>query len=216
MVHRAAENIAGRRWTAARKARIGDSRVDGTRRLAEAPAALPQPPQTLVAASAVGFYGDRRDEELDEASAAGVGFLPEVCQAREPASSPAREAGLCVVHLQVGIVLTPAGGALARMLFPFRMGVGGVIGSGRQYMSWVALDDMLDGILHALCADGLSGRVNMVAPSPACNAEFTKTRRRVRAPVQAVKLAPRHQPERDEHDPGVTVLDRVLRQKRWK
>lgn len=179
MVHLAGENIAGGRWTAARKARIRDSRVDGTRRLADALAALPQPPRTLVAASAIGFYGDRGDEELDESSAPGPGFLPEVCQAWEAAAAPAREAGMRVVHLRIGIVLTPAGGALAQMLFPFRMGVGGVIGSGRQYMSWVALDDVLGGIRHALCTDGLNGPVNMVAPNPATNTEFTKTLGRV-------------------------------------
>ena len=179
VVHLAGENIAGGRWTAARKARIRDSRVDGTRRLAQALAGLPRPPQTLVAASAVGFYGDRGDESLDESSAPGGGFLPEVCQAWEDAAAPAGEAGLRVVHLRIGIVLTPAGGALGQMLFPFRMGVGGVIGSGRQYMSWVALDDVLGGILHALCTAGLSGAVNMVAPNPVSNAEFTKTLGRV-------------------------------------
>ena len=179
VVHLAGENVAGGRWTAARKARIRDSRVDGTRRLAEALAALPEPPRTLVAASAIGFYGDRGDEALDEASAPGEGFLPAVCQAWEEAAAPAREAGIRVVHLRIGVVLTPAGGALGQMLLPFRMGVGGVIGSGRQHMSWVALDDVLGGILHVLRTDGLTGAVNMVAPNPATNAEFTKTLGRV-------------------------------------
>lgn len=179
VVHLAGENVAGGRWTAARKARIRDSRVDGTRRLAEALAALPEPPRTLVAASAIGFYGDRGDEALDESSAPGEGFLPAVCQAWEEAAAPAREAGIRVVHLRVGVVLTPAGGALGQMLLPFRMGVGGVIGSGRQHMSWVALDDVLGGILHVLRTDGLAGAVNMVAPNPATNAEFTKTLGRV-------------------------------------
>ena len=179
VVHLAGENIAGGRWTAARKARIRDSRVAGTRRLAEALAASPRPPRTLVAASAIGFYGDRGDEELDESSPPGDGFLPAVGQAWEAAAAPAREAGIRVVHLRIGIVLSPAGGALGQMLFPFRMGVGGVIGSGRQYMSWVALDDVLGGILHALRTDDLAGAVNMVAPSPATNAEFTKALGRV-------------------------------------
>ena len=179
VVHLAGENIAGGRWTAGRKARIRDSRVDATRRLAEALAASPRPPRTLVAASAIGFYGDRGGEELDESSAPGDGFLPAVCQAWEAAAAPAREAGIRVVHLRIGIVLTPAGGALGQMLFPFRMGVGGVIGSGRQYMSWVALDDVLGGILHALRTDDLAGAVNLVAPSPATNAEFTKALGRV-------------------------------------
>ena len=179
VVHLAGENVAGGRWTAARKARIRDSRVDGTRRLAEALTALPEPPRTLVAASAIGFYGDRGDEALDESSAPGEGFLPTVCQAWEAAAAPAREAGIRVVHLRIGVVLTPAGGALGQMLFPFRMGVGGVIGSGRQHMSWVALDDVLGGILHVLRTDGLAGAVNMVAPNPATNAEFTKTLGRI-------------------------------------
>lgn len=179
VVHLAGENVAGGRWTAARKARIRDSRVDGTRRLAEALAALPAPPRTLVAASAIGFYGDRGDEALDESSPPGEGFLPVVCQAWEEAAAPAREAGIRVVHLRIGVVLTPAGGALGQMLLPFRMGVGGVIGSGRQYMSWVALDDVLGGVLHVLRTDGLAGAVNMVAPNPATNMEFTKTLGRV-------------------------------------
>ena len=179
MVHLAGENIAGGRWTAARKARIRDSRVIGTRHLAEALAALAEPPRTLVVASAIGFYGDRGDDVLDETSAAGEGFLPEVCQAWEEAASPAREAGIRVVHLRIGIVLTPAGGALGQMLFPFRMGVGGVIGSGRQYMSWVALDDVLGGVLHALRTEDLAGAVNIVAPNPVTNREFTKTLGRV-------------------------------------
>ena len=179
VVHLAGENVAGGRWTAARKARIRGSRVDGTRRLAAALAALPRPPRTLVAASAIGFYGDRGDETLDESSAPGKGFLPEVCQAWEAAADAAREAGLRVVHLRIGIVLTPAGGALGQMLLPFRMGVGGVIGSGRQYMSWVALDDVLGAVLHALRTEDLAGPVNAAAPNPVTNAAFTKTLGRV-------------------------------------
>ena len=179
VVHLAGENIAGRRWTAARKARIRDSRVDGTRRLAETLAGLARRPRTLVAASAIGFYGDRGDQRLDEADAPGSDFLADVCQAWEAAATPARNACIRVVHLRIGIVLTPAGGALGQMLLPFRMGAGGVIGSGRQYMSWVALDDVLGGILHALRTDGLAGPVNMVSPNPVTNAEFTKTLGRV-------------------------------------
>ena len=179
VVHLAGENVAGGRWTAARKARIRDSRVAGTRQLAVALAALPQPPKTLIAASAIGFYGDRGEERLDEAAAPGADFLADVCQQWEAAAAPARDAGMRVVHLRIGIVLTPAGGALQRMLPPFRMGAGGVIGSGRQYMSWVALDDVLGGILHALRADSLTGPVNLAAPHPVTNAEFTKTLGRV-------------------------------------
>ena len=179
VVHLAGENVAGGRWTAARKARIRDSRVAGTRQLAAALAALPQSPKTLIAASAIGFYGDRGDERLDEAAAPGSDFLAGVCQEWEAAAAPARDAGMRVVHLRIGIVLTPAGGALRRMLPPFRMGVGGVIGSGRQFMSWVALDDVVGGILHALRASGLAGPVNLAAPHPVTNAEFTKTLGRV-------------------------------------
>ncbi len=179
VVHLAGENVAGGRWTAARKGRIRDSRVDGTRRLAETLAGLPGRPQTLVAASAIGFYGDRGDQRLDEADAPGDDFLADVCQAWEAAATPARNARMRVVHLRIGIVLTPDGGALGQMLLPFRLGVGGVIGPGRQYMSWVALDDVLDGILHALRTDVLAGPVNMVSPNPVTNAEFTKTLGRV-------------------------------------
>ena len=179
VVHLAGENIAGGRWTAARKEAIRASRADGTRRLAETLAAAPQPPRTLIAASAIGFYGDRGDEALDESSAPGEGFLADVGRAWEEAAAPARDAGIRVVHLRIGIVLTAAGGALKQMLLPFRMGVGGVIGPGRQYMSWVALDDVLGGVLHALRTEDLSGAVNMVAPQPVTNAQFTKTLGRV-------------------------------------
>lgn len=179
VVHLAGENIAGGRWTAARKARIRDSRVEGTGALCRGLAALDPRPATLVAASAVGFYGDRGDERLDESSPAGTGFLADVCQEWEAAAAPAREAGIRVVHLRIGIVLTPAGGALGQMLLPFKMGVGGVIGSGRQFMSWIALDDLVAAVLHAAVTDGLEGPVNAVAPNPATNAEFTKTLGRV-------------------------------------
>ena len=179
VVHLAGENIAGGRWNAARKARIRDSRVEGTRRLCEGLAGLDPRPAFLVAASAVGFYGDRGGERLDESSPAGSGFLADVCQEWEEAAAPAREAGIRVVHLRIGIVLTPAGGALGQMLPPFRLGVGGVIGSGRQFMSWIALDDVARAVLHAADADGLEGPVNAVAPHPVTNAEFTKTLGRV-------------------------------------
>ena len=179
VVHLAGENIAGGRWNAARKARIRDSRVEGTGALCRGLAALDPRPATLVAASAVGFYGDRGDERLDESSPAGTGFLADVCQEWEAAAAPAREAGIRVVHLRIGIVLTPAGGALGQMLLPFKMGGGGVIGSGRQFMSWIALDDLVAAVLHAAVTDGLEGPVNAVAPNPASNAEFTKTLGRV-------------------------------------
>ena len=179
VVHLAGENIAGGRWNAARKARIRDSRVEGTSALCRGLAALDPPPATLVAASAVGFYGDRGDERLDESSPAGSGFLADTCQAWEAAAAPALEAGIRVVHLRIGIVLTPAGGALGQMLLPFKLGVGGVIGSGRQFMSWIALDDVVAAVLHAVRTEGLEGPVNAVAPHAVTNAEFTKTLGRV-------------------------------------
>lgn len=179
VVHLAGENIAGGRWTTARKRRIRDSRVDGTRRLCETLAALPSPPATLVTASAIGVYGDRSDEPVDESSAPGVGFLPEVCQAWEAATAPARDRGIRVVHLRLGIVLTPAGGALKRLVLPFTLGVGGVVGTGDQSMSWIALDDVLGSVLHVLADDTVVGPVNVVAPTPVTNRVFTKTLGRV-------------------------------------
>lgn len=179
VVHLAGENIAGGRWTSARKARIRDSRVVGTGALCRGLAALEPRPATLVCASAVGFYGDRGDERLDESSPAGRGFLADVCREWEAAAAPARDAGIGVVHLRIGIVLTPAGGALGQMLLPFRLGLGGVIGSGRQFMSWIALDDLTAAVLHAVGANGLDGPVNAVSPHPVTNAEFTKTLGRV-------------------------------------
>ena len=174
VVHLAGENIAGGRWTAARKARIRGSRVDGTHRLCAALAALDTPPRVLVAASAIGYYGDRGDELLDEAASPGIGFLPEVSRAWEAAASPAREAGIRVVHLRIGIVLSPAGGALGQMLLPFKLGVGGVLGSGDQYMSWIAIDDVVGIARHALADEALSGPVNAVAPQAVTNREFTR------------------------------------------
>jgi uncharacterized protein (TIGR01777 family) len=178
VIHLAGENIAGGRWTAARKQRILESRVDGTRRLCETLAGLSAPPATLVTASAIGFYGDRA-ETVDESSTPGEGFLPEVCQAWEEATAPARACGIRVVHLRLGIVLTPAGGALKQMLPLFRLGVGGMLGSGEQVMSWVALDDVLGSVLHVLATDAVSGPVNVVAPAPVTNRVFTKSLGRV-------------------------------------
>ena len=175
VVHLAGENIAQGRWTLARKARIRESRVVGTRRLCEALGILESPPQVLVAASAIGFYGDRGTDELDESAAAGTGFLPEVCEAWENATTAARVRGIRVVRLRIGIVLSPAGGALAQMLPPFRLGFGGVIGSGNQFMSWIAIDDLLASILHSLTDQSIHGPVNTVAPHAVTNREFTKT-----------------------------------------
>lgn len=178
VVHLAGENIAGR-WTAAKKQQIRDSRVDGTRVLAGAFAGLERPPAVFVGASAVGYYGDRGDELLDEESPPGEGFLPEVCQGWEAAADPLREAGVRVAHLRIGVVLSRQGGALGKMLLPFKLGAGGVVGSGRQYWSWVAIDDVVAAVLHVLANDQLRGPVNGVAPNPATNREFTKTLGRV-------------------------------------
>ena len=175
VVHLAGENIASGRWNAARKAAIRDSRVNGTRFLCDALAGLARPPKTLVCASAVGIYGDRGEEPLTEVSSPGTGFLAEVCREWEAASAPAARKGIRVVAMRIGMVLSPKGGALARMLPLFRAGIGGVIGGGRQYVSWVALDDLPHIILHALQRDDLSGPVNAVAPRPVTNREFTET-----------------------------------------
>lgn len=174
VVHLAGENIAGARWTPEVKERIRASRVDGTSVLARALAAMPRPPRVLVCASAVGIYGNRGDEPLTEDAAPGAGFLPDVCRAWEGAAEPARAAGVRVVHLRLGVVLAAQGGALARMLLPFRMGAGGVIGSGRQWMPWIAIDDVLGAVLHSIATESVSGAVNGTAPGAATNRDFTK------------------------------------------
>ncbi len=179
VVHLAGENITAGRWTAATKARIKESRVRGTRLLCEALAHLHQPPKVLVCASAIGYYGDRGATTVDEDSAAGTGFLADVCRAWEAATAPASDAGIRVVHLRCGVVLTAAGGALAKLLLPFRLGVGGRLGSGRQYMSWIGIDDVLGVILHTIRTGALRGAVNAVAPPPVTNFDFTKALGRV-------------------------------------
>lgn len=179
VIHLAGENIAGGRWNVRRKQAIRDSRVEPTRRLCEQLAGSPQKPRALICASAIGYYGDRGDEQLTEESAAGDGFLPEVCQQWEEATRPAAEAGIRVVNLRTGIVLSPQGGALASMLTPFMLGAGGVVGSGEQYWSWIALDDVIGAIHHALFTESLHGPVNLTAPQPVTNREFTKTLGRV-------------------------------------
>ncbi len=171
-VHLAGENIAAGRWSPERKARIESSRVEGTRRLAEVLAGLERQPSVLVCASAIGFYGERGEEQLDETSARGQGFLPEVCERWERAADAARAAGIRVVHARTGVVLSPRGGALARMMTPFKLGLGGPLGHGRQWMSWIALDDLI-GVLHrALLDERLVGPVNAVAPEPVSNRDF--------------------------------------------
>jgi hypothetical protein len=220
VIHLAGESVAGR-WTAAKKQRIRDSRVLSTRNLAKAMVAAKKPPQTFVCASAIGYYGNRGDEILTEESASGTGFLAEVSREWEAATQPASEAGIRVANLRTGIVLSRAGGALKQMLLPFRMGVGGKIGSGKQWFSWIHIDDHISAILHIL-QDGvaqteassqsdmllerrasppghtisglvekkntesvlerrasppghtISGPVNLTAPNPVTNAEFTE------------------------------------------
>jgi uncharacterized protein (TIGR01777 family) len=175
VIHLAGENIAAGRWTEEQKRRIRDSRVQGTQTLCQALAQLALPPKVLVSASAMGYYGDRGAEILHEESPPGRGFLPEVCIAWEEATKPAEKRGIRVVLLRIGIVLGPTGGALAKMLLPFKLGLGGVVGSGHQYMSWIVLDDVIDIIFHALMTEALWGPVNCVAPHPVTNREFTKT-----------------------------------------
>jgi hypothetical protein len=179
VVHLAGESIAEGRWTDAKKRRIRDSRVDGTRVLCAALAGLHDKPRVLVSGSAIGYYGDRGEETLDESSPPGDGFLPEVCVEWEQATAPAEAAGIRTAQLRTGVVLSKEGGALAKMLTPFKLGLGGKIGSGRQYMSWITLDDMVAGIRHVLATDALSGPVNLTAPRPVTNTEYTKTLGRV-------------------------------------
>ena len=179
VVHLAGENIAGSRWTEATKARIRDSRARGTRLLCERLARLAHRPAVLVSASAVGYYGDRGSAALDESSARGSGFLSDVCCDWEAATAAARDSGIRVVNLRIGVVLTPAGGALAKLLLPFQLGAGGRVGSGNQYMSWISIDDLLGAILHVMRTESLDGAVNAVAPHAVTNGEFTSILGRV-------------------------------------
>lgn len=174
VVHLAGESIA-QRWTPAAKDRILRSRAQGTRTLATALTQARRPPRVLVSASAIGIYGSNRgDEVLREDSAPGGDFLADVTRQWEAATEPASRAGIRVVLPRIGVVLSPRGGALAKMLPPFRMGLGGRLGSGQQWMSWIALDDLIGVIQHALATESLSGAVNAVAPQPVTNAEFTR------------------------------------------
>lgn len=180
VVHLAGAGIADQRWSPARKAEILDSRRVGTRVLSEALTRLARPPRVLVSASAVGYYGDGADHIFDEHHrVAGKGFLAEVCQAWELASEPAKKAGIRVVNLRLGVVLSPKSGALAKMLPAFQAGAGGPIGSGRQWLSWIGLDDALGTVLHLINDAEISGPVNAVAPQPVTQAEFAHTLGRV-------------------------------------
>jgi uncharacterized protein len=178
VVHLAGESVAAR-WTRDRKARILNSRKLGTMTVASAAARSQRPPKVVVSASAVGYYGDRGDELLTEESTPGSDFLADVARQWENALAPASGAGIRTVMLRIGFILSPHGGGLARMLPPFRMGLGGKVGSGRQWMSWISIDDVVGAIQHALATESLWGPVNAVAPHPVTNAEFTRTLGRV-------------------------------------
>jgi uncharacterized protein len=174
VIHLAGESIFGR-WTAAKKAKIRDSRVAGTLNLASALARAEEKPKVFVCGSAIGYYGNRGDETLREESAAGTGFLAETCREWEEASAPAVQAGIRTALLRTGIVLSAKGGALGAMLLPFKLGLGGRTGDGRQWMSWIDMQDMVGAIHHILKTDLLQGPINMVAPKPVRNAEFAAT-----------------------------------------
>jgi uncharacterized protein (TIGR01777 family) len=178
VVHLAGESLAGL-WTKRKRRRIRESRVVGTRTLAETLARMERPPRVLVCASAVGFYGDRGSEILDETSRPGTGFLPEVCREWEAAALPAREAGVRVVWTRFAIILSRKGGALAAMLSLFRAGLGGKLGSGDQYFPWVSLDDVVGAIDLAIVDEKLSGPINVAAPQEVTNAHLTRTLGRV-------------------------------------
>jgi uncharacterized protein len=195
VIHLAGETVMGR-WTTGKKTKIRESRVLGTRNLAQAMAQAQARPRVLISASAIGYYGNRGDEVLREDSAPGNGFLAEVCREWEEANQPAAAAGVRTVQMRIGVVLSPTGGALQKILPAFRMGVGGNIGSGRQWMSWIHVQDLVGAVHHILTAELLQGPMNLVAPRPATNAEFTTTLGAVLSrptifpvPVFALKLA---------------------------
>ncbi|HEX8366984.1 MAG TPA: TIGR01777 family oxidoreductase [Pyrinomonadaceae bacterium] len=179
VVHLAGDNVASESWSEQKKRKIRDSRVVGTRVLIDALKRAQNPPRVLVSASAIGFYGDREDEVLTEDSAKGTGFFPEVCDAWEQEAEKAEEFGARVVMPRIGVVLAKDGGALEKMLTPFKFGVGGRVGSGKQWMSWIVLEDLIRIIHFALENETLRGVVNATAPNPATNEEFTKTFGRV-------------------------------------
>ena len=179
VVHLAGAGIGDRRWTDARKRLILETRTKGTSLLARTLARLTRPPSTLVSASAIGYYGNRGDEPLDEQSTPGNDFVARVCVQWEGATAPAVDAGIRVARVRSGIVLGRDGGVLSRLLLPFRLGLGGRIASGRQYMSWISIGDEVRAILHALTQDGVAGPVNLTGPAPVTNGEFTETLGRV-------------------------------------
>jgi uncharacterized protein (TIGR01777 family) len=175
IINLAGENIAGGRWTDDQKRKIRESRINGTHLLSEAIAKLSPKPRVFICASATGIYGDRDDEVLDEQSESGGGFLAGVCREWEEATKPAIEAGIRVVNLRLGPILAREGGMLAKLLTPFKMGMGGKVGSGRQYISWIAIDDVIQAIKLAIEDASIQGALNIVSPNPVTNEEFTKT-----------------------------------------
>jgi uncharacterized protein (TIGR01777 family) len=174
VIHLAGETIVGR-WTEAKKRRIIDSRTQGTGHIAEAVAKAPHPPRVFISASAVGYYGSRGDEILREDSPSGEGFAAEICRQWEAAARPAAAAGIRCVQMRIGVVMSADGGALQKMLLPFRLGMGGRLGDGRQWWSWVSVKDVVGAIRHVLNNDSLQGAVNTVALNPVTNADFTRT-----------------------------------------
>ncbi len=194
VIHLSGENIGEGRWTRGKKKRIIDSRVNSTRLLAETMAKRHHPPTVFLSASAIGFYGDRASAPMDESSGPGKDFISRVCQKWEAAARAAGKSGIRTAFLRIGIVLSPQGGALKKLLLPFQAGMGGKIASGRQYMSWISIDDTISAIYHILFNDQLSGPINLVSPHPATNHEFTATLARVlsrpayfRVPETAIK-----------------------------
>lgn len=175
VIHLAGENIADSRWTQKKKDRILNSRVHGTRLLVEAISDLKHKPELLISGSAIGFYGDTGNNTVDESSTRGEGFLSDVASQWEAATQAAQDADIRTIHLRTGIVLSPDGGVLKKMLLPFNMGLGGVVGNGQQYMSWISIDDVVNIIDHMLNNEQLSGPYNLVAPQPVTNYEFTKS-----------------------------------------
>ncbi len=175
VIHLSGANLAGKRWTEAYKKELVESRVQSTQALSKALASLSRKPQVLIVASGAGIYGNRGEEVLDESSATGTGFLADLCRAWEQAADPAEQAGIRVVHLRTGMVVAPdtgSGGALAKMLPIFKLGLGGPLGNGHQWMSWIALPDYVAAVSFLVSDAGLSGPVNLVAPNPVTSAEF--------------------------------------------
>ncbi len=175
VIHLAGDNISEGRWNDAKKARILNSRVIGTKLIANFLAKLEHKPNVFISGSAIGFYGSRGEDVVDENSKPGKGFLSDVCKQWEEATTPAFNAGIRVVNIRTGMVLSLSGGALKKMLFPFKMGLGGIIGNGKQFMSWVSINDLVEMIQYAMTNDSLNGPLNLVSPNPVSNYQFTKT-----------------------------------------